>query len=139
MANDLNRCEFIGRLGKDPEMRYSQDGNPLCNFSLAVGWKTKDKEGTEWIPVVAYGKLAEICGEYLAKGKQVFLSGRWNTQKWVDKETGQDRYQTRLIADQIQMLGSKDEGASPKRETRQRDGEQVARKTYQPTDEDIPF
>lgn len=138
MANDLNRCEFIGRLGKEPEMRYSQNGDPICSLSLAVGWKTKDKEGTEWIPVVIYGKLAEICGEYLSKGKQVYLSGRWNTQKWTDKETGQDRYQTRLIADQMQMLGSKDE--APKREARQRDGEQVARKTYKPEeDSDIPW
>ncbi len=110
MANDLNRCEFIGRLGRDVEMRYSADGAANASFSLAVGWKTKDKEGVEWIPVVAFGKLAEICGEYLIKGKQIYISGRWNTQKWQDKETGQDRYSTRVIADQLQMLGGKDDG-----------------------------
>lgn len=110
MANDLNRCEFIGRLGRDVEVRYSPDGNPVASFSLAVGWKTKDKEGVEWVNVVAFGKLAEICGEYLRKGKQVYVSGRFNTQKYQNKETGQDRYSTRIIADQLQMLGSREDG-----------------------------
>lgn len=111
MANDLNKCMFIGRLGRDPEVRYIGDGTPVCSFSLAVGWKTANKDGTEWIPAVAFGKLAEICGEYLSKGKQVYVEGRWNTQKFQDKETGADRYQTRLVLDQMQMLGSKDDAA----------------------------
>ncbi|CUR70318.1 single-stranded DNA-binding protein [Achromobacter xylosoxidans] len=111
MANDLNKCMFIGRLGRDPEVRYIGDGTPVCSFSLAVGWKTSNKDGTEWIPAVAFGKLAEICGEYLSKGKQVYVEGRWNTQKFQDKETGADRYQTRLVLDQMQMLGSKDDAA----------------------------
>lgn len=109
MSNDLNRCEFIGRLGKDPEVRYSPDGAAVCNFSLAVGWKTKEKEGVEWIRIVAFGKLAEICGEYLNKGKQVYVSGRMATRKWTDKDTGQDRYSTEIVADQMQMLGGKSE------------------------------
>ena len=112
MANDLNRCEFIGRLGKDPEIRHASDGAAVCNFSLAVGWKTKEKEGTEWVRIVAFGKLAEICGEYLAKGKQVYVSGRMTTRKWADKDTGQDRYSTEVVADQMQMLGGRDEGDS---------------------------
>lgn len=111
MANDLNRCEFIGRLGKDPEVRYQPSGDPVTSFSIAVGWKTKDKEGAEWVNIVAFGKLAEICGEYLTKGKQVYIAGRWNTQKWQDKDTGQDRYSTRVIADQMQMLGGREDGA----------------------------
>lgn len=119
MANDLNRCEFIGRLGRDPETRYSASGDPVTSFSIAVGWKTKDKEGTEWVNVVAFGRLAEICGEYLAKGKQVYVAGRFNTQKYQDKETGQDRYSTRIIADQLQMLGGRDDD-SGQRETPQR-------------------
>lgn len=112
MANDLNRCEFIGRLGRDPESRYSPSGDQIVSFSLAVGWKTKDKEGTEWINVVAFGKLAEICAEYLHKGKQVYISGRFNTQKYQDKETGQDRYSTRIIADQMQLLGGRDDSGA---------------------------
>jgi single-strand DNA-binding protein len=107
MANDLNRCEFIGRLGKDPETRHSPDGTAVCNFFLAVGWKTKEKEGVEWVRIVAFGKLAEICSDYLAKGKQVYVSGRMTTRKWADKDTGQDRYSTEIVADQMQMLGGK--------------------------------
>ncbi len=109
MANDLNRCEFIGRLGRDPESRFSPDGAQVVSFSLAVGWKGKDKEGVEWVNIVAFGKLAEICAQYLAKGKQIYVSGRINTQKYQDKETGQDRYSTRIVADQMQMLGGRDD------------------------------
>lgn len=112
MSNDLNRCEFIGRLGKDPDMRYSPDGSPVCNFSLAVGWKTKDKEGVEWVRIVVFGKLAEICGEYLKKGKQIYISGRMTTRKWADKDTGADRFSTEVVADQMQMLGGREEGGS---------------------------
>lgn len=153
MANDLNRCEFIGRLGRDVEMRYSADGAANASFSLAVGWKTKDKEGVEWIPVVAFGKLAEICGEYLIKGKQIYISGRWNTQKWQDKETGQDRYSTRLVADQMQMLGGRDDDGSadakPQRHaqqqrpapspTRQSMAQQAPAGGLADMDDDIPF
>jgi len=112
MSNDLNRCEFIGRLGKDPDVRYSPDGAAVCNFSLAVGWKTKEKEGVEWVRVVAFGKLGEICGEYLTKGKQVYVSGRMTTRKWTDKDSGQDRYSTEIVADQMQMLGAREDSGS---------------------------
>ncbi len=130
MANDLNRCEFIGRLSRDPESRYSSSGDQVVNFSLAVGWKTKDKEGTEWINVVAFGKLAQICADYLSKGKQVYIAGRYNTQKWQDKDTGQDRYSTRIIADQLQMLGGREGGeqqAAPQRQ------QQPQQRTQRPT------
>jgi single-strand DNA-binding protein len=149
MANDLNRCEFIGRLGKDPEVRYSPDGAAVCNLSLAVGWKTKEKEGTEWVRIVAFGKLAEICGEYLAKGKQVYVSGRMTTRKWADKDTGQDRYSTEVVADQMQMLGGN--GEDTDREPAQRPATRQAPQQRQPAqqaapaanladmDDDIPF
>lgn len=106
MSNDLNRCEFIGRLGKDPETRYSPSGDAICNFSIAVGWKSKDKEGAEWVSISAFGKLAEICGQYLKKGSQVYIAGRFSTRKWTDKD-GVDRYSTSINADQMQMLGGK--------------------------------
>jgi single-strand DNA-binding protein len=112
MANDLNLCQFIGRLGRDPEKRFMASGDAVVNFSIAVGWKGKDKEGTEWIRVNAYGKLAEICAEYLAKGSQVYIAGRMTTRKWQDKD-GQDRYSTEINADRMQMLGGKSE---PKQE-----------------------
>ena len=120
MANDLNQCNFIGRLGADPDSRYRSNGDAVCNFRIAVGWKGKDKEGAEWVPCTAYGKLAEICGEYLRKGSQVFVSGRFITRKWQDKD-GNDRYTSEINLDRMQMLGSKagsdtDRPAAPSRE-----------------------
>lgn len=115
MANDHNRCEFIGRLGRDPELRYAPSGDAVCNFSIACGWKSKDKEGTEWVRLVAFGKLAEICGQYLRKGSQVFVAGRMNTRKWQNKQ-GVDQYSTEINIDQLQMLGKpegKDRPAAP--------------------------
>ncbi|MBC9904798.1 single-stranded DNA-binding protein [Achromobacter xylosoxidans] len=139
MSNDLNRCEFIGRLGKDPDVRYSPEGSAVCNFSLAVGWKTKDKEGVEWVRIVAFGKLGEICGEYLTKGKQVYVSGRMTTRKWTDKDSGQDRYATEVVADQTQMLGGK--GDEVDRESAQRPARQPAMtaRTGEDFDSEIPF
>jgi len=110
MSNDLNRCEFIGRLGKDPETRYTADSNAICNFSIAVGYKSKDKETTEWVRITAFGKLAGICADYLKKGSQVFVAGRMTTRKWVNKD-GVDQYTTEVVADQMQMLGGRQEDA----------------------------
>lgn len=107
--NDLNHCIFIGRLGQDPDPRYLPNGDAATSFSIACGWKSKDKEGTEWIRISTFGKLAEICGQYLKKGSQVFVSGRLTTRKWKDKE-GNERYSTEIVADKMQMLGPKPEG-----------------------------
>lgn len=112
MSNDLNQCNFIGRLGKDPETRYTQSNTAVCNFSIAVSHSYKSADGTktehtEWVRVVVWGKLAEICGEYLTKGKQVYVSGRMATKKWQD-QSGQDRYTTEIVASEMQMLGGRD-------------------------------
>lgn len=140
MANDLNRCEFIGRLGKDPEVRYAPSGDAICSFNIAVGWKTKDKEGTEWVSISAFGKLAEICGEYLKKGKQVYIAGRFNTQKYQDKTTGQDRYSTRIIADQMQMLGSNENGQEqPRQQAEQTRQPQQQAQSLDDMESDLPF
>ena len=112
MANDLNRCEFIGRLGKDPEVRYAPSGDAICNFSIAVGWKSKEKEGAEWVRCTAFGKLAEVCGQYLKKGSQIYIAGRMTTRKWKNKE-GVDQYSTEINVDQMQMLGGKSESDAP--------------------------
>jgi len=104
MSNDLNLCQFIGRAGKDAETRYTPSGDAIANFSIAVGWKGKDKEGTEWVRCSAFGKLGEICGQYITKGKQVYVAGRMNTRKWQDKD-GQDRYTTEISVDRMQLLG----------------------------------
>lgn len=119
--NDLNQCNFIGRLGNDPETKYTQSGMAVTNISLACGWKSKDKEGTEWVRVSAFGKLAEIMGEYLKKGSQVFISGRMKTDKW--EKDGHTHYSTSIIADTMQMLGGKgDQGKQPQRQMRDDDG-----------------
>ena len=112
MANDLNQCNFIGRLGNDPEMRYAPSGTAVCNFSIAVGYKYKEEESTEWVRVVAFGKLAEIVGEYVRKGKQIFVSGRMQTNVWDDKD-GNKRYTTEIIANNVQFLGGRNESAAP--------------------------
>jgi single-strand DNA-binding protein len=109
----VNKVIVLGNLGKDPELRHLPNGDAVCNFSLATTESWKDKEGnkqdkTEWHNVVIFRKLAEIAGEYLKKGRPVYIEGRLQTRKWQDKE-GKDRYTTEIVADQMQMLGSRDE------------------------------
>lgn len=110
----LNRATLIGNLGKDPEVRYTAEGAAVCSASIATTHQWKDKatgerrEETEWHRVVFYGRLAEIAGEYLRKGRTVFVEGRLKTRKWHDADTGTDRYTTEIIADQMQMLGSRE-------------------------------
>jgi single-strand DNA-binding protein len=108
--SDLNQCNFIGRLGKDPEVRYMKDGKAVASFSIAVGKKWKNQAGqkleaTEWVRITAFGNLAEICKQYLRKGGRIFISGEIKTTKWQD-QSGNDRYSTEIIARQMQMLDS---------------------------------
>lgn len=112
----VNKVILVGNLGRDPEMRYMPNGEAVCNFSIATTDSWKDKSGqkqerTEWHNIVMYRKLAEIAGEYLKKGRPVYVEGRLQTRKWQTKE-GQDRYTTEIIADQMQMLGGRDGGGS---------------------------
>ncbi|SAI62953.1 single-strand binding protein [Bordetella trematum] len=110
----VNKVILVGNLGRDPEVRYSPDGAAICNLSLATTSQWKDKasgerrEETEWHRVVMYNRLAEIAGEYLKKGRSVYIEGRLKTRKWQDKDTGADRYSTEIVADQMQMLGGRD-------------------------------
>ena len=133
MANDLNQCNFIGRLGADPETRYAASGDPVCSFRIAVGWKTKEKEGAEWVSITAFGKLAEICGQYLTKGSQVFVSGRMKTDEY--EKDGIKRYSTKIVADRMQMLGGRSDDA-PKQQKAQ--SEKTA-PSFEDMDDDIPF
>jgi single-strand DNA-binding protein len=108
----LNKVILIGNLGRDPEVRYLPNGEAVCNFSIATTDTWKDKQGqkqerTEWHNIVMYRRLAEIAGEYLRKGSAVYLEGRIQTRKWQDKNTGQDRYTTEIIAEEMKMLGSR--------------------------------
>ncbi len=114
----VNKVILVGNLGKDPEVRYTADGAAIANITLATTdtWKDKatgeKKEATEWHRVSFFGKLAEIAGQYLKKGRSVYIEGRIRTRKWQDKE-GQDRYTTEIIADQMQMLGSREGMGGP--------------------------
>lgn len=113
MANDLNQCNFIGRLGQDPSMRYMPDGKAVANFSIACGSSWKDqsgekKESTEWVRMSAFGKLAEIIGEHCRKGQQIYVSGRMQTRQW--EKDGVKKYTTEVIADRMQMLGGRPTG-----------------------------
>ncbi len=111
----VNKVILIGHLGRDPETRYMPDGNAITNVSIATSFAWTDKqsgekkEETEWHRVVFRGKLAEVAGEYLKKGSQVYVEGRIKTRKWQDKE-GQDRYSTEIVAFEMRMLGSRPNG-----------------------------
>jgi single-strand DNA-binding protein len=107
----INKAILVGRLGKDPEVRYTPDGMMVTNFTVATDEQWKDKSGervqrTEWHRIVTFGKLAEICGKYLVKGKLVYLEGRIQTRAWEDKE-GVKRYTTEIVASDMKMLDSK--------------------------------
>lgn len=144
MARSLNSCNFIGNLGKDVEIRATQSGKSVANFSIAVSDGYKDKQTgeqvdqTEWVRCVAFDKLADICGQYLQKGSKVFVSGRMKTRKWNDS-TGRDCYTTEVAIENMQMLdgradskpqGSGDYGAvTPIQQSLQPDFD----------DSDIPF
>lgn len=143
----VNKWIGIGNLGRDPELRYSADGTAVCSVSIACtnSWKDKAtgdrKEETEWVRVVFYGKLAEIAGEYLRKGRSVYVEGRLKTRKWQDKE-GNDRQVTEVIAEQMQMLGGRDEGSErPKVNDykRAKDGAAPQPSRLAEMDDDIPF
>jgi single-strand DNA-binding protein len=109
----VNKVIIVGNVGRDPEVRYTQSGRAVASFSVATSERFQDKEGqpqerTEWHRVVAWGRLAEICGEYLRKGKQVYVEGRLQTRDWEDKD-GHKRYTTEVIANVMQMLGRRGE------------------------------
>jgi single-strand DNA-binding protein len=142
MAGSVNKVILVGRLGKDPEIRSTPSGTSVASFTIATDERFNDRQGerqerTEWHNIVAWSKLAEICGQYLKKGKLVYIEGRLQTRSWDDKETGQKRYRTEIIANEMQMLDRKgDEGGG---------GGQYASASRGPAtetiqdDDDVPF
>ena len=108
----VNKVILIGNLGRDPEVRSTPSGQPVANFTLATSRRWRDKNGqkqeqTEWHTVVCWGKQAEIAGQYLTKGKQVYVEGRLQTRSWDDRNTGEKRYKTEVICETFQMLGQR--------------------------------
>lgn len=148
----VNKVILVGNLGRDPETRYMPNGEAVTNVTIATTdtWKDKatgeKKEATEWHRVVFYRKLAEIAGQYLKKGSQVYIEGSLRTRKWQDKE-GQERYTTEIIADTMQMLGSRQgSGEAPAREREAAPapaaaggGKKPAASNFGDMDDDIPF
>ena len=147
----VNKVILVGNLGRDPETRYTTSGEAVTNVSIATTDTWKDKSGekqerTEWHRVAFFGKLAEIAGEYLKKGSQVYVEGRLQTRKWQDKE-GQEKYTTEIVADRMQMLGSRagsgvsDAGSerSPAAAGNAGRASAPAKKNVDDLDDDIPF
>lgn len=138
----INKVILVGNLGRDPEVRYTADGRAVANFSMATSEKWKDKntgemvERTEWHNIVAWGKLGEICGEYLAKGRQVYIEGRLQTRSW--EKDGVTRYTTEVIASEMKMLGARDSSGSyrPPADNAMRKG---PKPSIPNDDDDIPF
>lgn len=135
----VNKVILLGRLGKDPELRYTQSGTPVAKFSLATEEVFKGKDGgettkkTEWHNIVAWRRIAEICGEYLRKGSQVYVEGKLQTRKWEDRE-GVTRYSTEIVIENMVMCGSPG-GAKGK----QANGDQEGSQPASIPDDDIPF
>ena len=157
MAKSVNKVILLGHLGKDPEVKYTPSGTPVAKFSLATSERFKDKDGnwqdrTEWHNITAWQRTAEIAGEYLKKGSQVYIEGRLRTDSWDDKETGQKKYRTEIVVNDLVLLGGR--GASEGGEGRMRassashagggmdqrtpEADNVSQST-QITDDDIPF
>ena len=152
----VNKVILIGNLGRDPEVRYATSGSAICNVTIATSRQWKDKtsgerqEETEWHRVVFYDRLAEIAGEYLKKGRPVYVEGRMKTRKWTDKD-GVEKYTTEIVADQMQLLGSREGmgdgesrgGGAPARSApASRPSSAPAQKSstgFDDMDDDIPF
>lgn len=139
----LNKVQIIGHCGKAPDMRYMPNGDAVATISVATSenWKDKDsgekKEHTEWHRVTCFGRLAEVCGEYLKKGSQVYFEGSLRTRKWQDKD-GQDRYTTEIRADRMLMLGGRREAEERAEPTRSEPGVRKQSKADD-LDDDVPF
>jgi len=150
MSRDLNQCNFIGRLGSDPELKYLPNGDAVCNISIAVGDDYKDKSGnkqeaTEWVRVVAFRRLGEVISEYCRKGSKVFVSGKMKTRMW--KQNGEKKYETEIVANDLQMLDSKGGESHPQSDQARK--QPPARENQSPSDpssgggnpwdDDVPF
>ncbi len=142
MANSINKVILVGRLGKDPEVKYTPNGTPVARFTLATNEVWKDQSGekqerTEWHNIVAWTKLAEICGQYLTKGKLVYIEGRLQTRSWEDKD-GNKRNTTEVRAENMVMLSSKaDESRPAKAAAASSSSDESSETTI--TDDDLPF
>jgi single-strand DNA-binding protein len=117
MPKSVNKVILVGNVGKDPEVRYSQSGTPVAKFSLATNERFKDRndewqERTEWHSIVAWQRLAEIVGEYVAKGSKVYVEGKLQTTSWEDRQSGERKYRTEIVARDLLLLGPRENGGA---------------------------
>ncbi len=147
MSGSINKVILIGRLGRDPEVKYTPSGQAVAKFSIATDETYKDRNGeqqrrTEWHNIVAWRRLAEICGEYLVKGKLVYIEGRIQTRQWEDRE-GNKRNTTEIVAREMKMLSAKGEGDRSESSSQQSESTPASASAPAPspeiTDDDIPF
>ncbi len=144
MARGLNKVMLIGNLGADPEVRYTSGGSAVANLRLATAESWRDKESgdlqerTEWHRVVFFGRTAEVAGEYLKKGSQIYVEGRLQTRKWQDRD-GNDRYTTEIVGNDMQMLGSRGGGSVPARGGAEPSPASSPEPPLDDFDDDIPF
>lgn len=144
MARGVNKVIVVGNLGQDPETRYMPSGSAVTNLRIATNesWKDKQtgeqKDRTEWHSVAMFGRLAEIAAEYLRKGSQVYIEGKLRTRKWQDKD-GNDRYTTEIVADEMQMLGSRSGGGAPSMSDAPPPSAPPSKSSGDDFDDDIPF
>ncbi|HLY92434.1 MAG TPA: single-stranded DNA-binding protein [Candidatus Angelobacter sp.] len=156
MPKSVNKVILLGNLGKDPEVKYTPSGTPVAKFSLATNERYKDKGGewqerTEWHNIVAWQRLAEIVGEYVKKGSKLYIEGRLQTSSWEDKQSGEKKYRTEIVASDLVLLSGRGEGGGGEHEGRSSRGAAAPGSSFDQrthadehapteiTDEDIPF
>jgi single-strand DNA-binding protein len=150
VAKDLNKVMLIGRLGTDPELRYTPQGTPMTTFRIAVSRSWRDGEGqlhdeTDWFTVVAWNRLAEICGQYLHKASRVYIEGRLQNRSWEDQQSRETRYRTEIVASDMILLDARprDDDQRPPGRPANRDGSKQAGRSLDESlgfgEEDIPF
>jgi single-strand DNA-binding protein len=146
MPKSVNKVILVGNVGKDPEVKYTPSGIPVGKFSLATNERFKDKNGefqerTEWHNIVAWQRLAEIVGEFVSKGSKVYVEGKLQTTHWNDRQSGATKYRTEIVARDLVLLGSRDNGngVQPAASSRAEETETVEAGSGESLDEDIPF
>ena len=146
MPKSVNKVILVGNVGKDPEVRYSQSGTPFANFSLATNERFKDRndewqERTEWHSIVAWKRLAEIVGEYVAKGSKLYVEGKIQTSSWEDRQSGERKYRTEIVARDLLLLGPRGNGGDHQGPTQNEnnEGQPSHAGSDEIVDQDIPF
>ena len=145
MPKSVNKVILVGNVGKDPEVKYSPRGTPIAKFSLATNERFKDRSGewqerVEWHTIVAWQRLAEIVGEFVVTGSKIYIEGKLQTSSWEDRQSGQTKYRTEIVARELVLLGPRGNGATESQQSHRGPAERIETPTENAEDlEDIPF